>query len=298
MAAQGQGNVSRCVDYAIEHGVNYFDTAADYGKGNDETVLGIALKGKRTKAILASKVGHTPDAKGHRDASQLMEQFDGSLKRLQTDYVDIIQIHEADYLKWWDDTYLATAECRDRRAALIEDNRTYDFASAPAVRFLEDAKRSGKTRYVGLTGKNARLLARLIKAIEVDSVMVAHQFNPVFKNASKFLFPEAQALRVGVTIGAPLMKGWLATPQEEWRTHPPEWMDEPFRRSYFQFIDIHTASGIPMAELCIRAMLSEKQQQSIVVGFSNLQEVEVGGRSQYFCCALRSPSSRHQCFDR
>ena len=185
-----------------------------------------------------------------------------------------------------------------RRAALIEDNRTYDFASAPAARFLEDAKRSVFARYVGLTGKNARLLARLIKAIEVDSVMVAHQFNPVFKNASKFLFPEAQALRVGVTIGAPLMKGWLATPQEEWRTHPPEWMDEPFRRSYFQFIDIHTASGIPMAELCIRAMLSEKQQQSIVVGFSNLQEVEVGGRSQYFCCALRSPSSRHQCFDR
>ena len=117
MAAQGQGNVSRCVDYAIEHGVNYFDTAADYGRGNDETMLGIALKGKRKKAILASKVGHTPDAKGHRDVSQLVEQSDGSLKRLQTDYVDIIQIHEADYLKWWDDTYLATAECCDRRAA-------------------------------------------------------------------------------------------------------------------------------------------------------------------------------------
>ena len=277
MAGQGQDGVDRCVDYAVDHGVNYFDTAANYGDGRDETMLGAALKGKRDKVILATKVGFiNPERyrlEGHRSADQLMEQFEGSLKRLQTDYVDIIQIHEADYLKWWTDDIPDDEDAVDW-GALIEDDIDYDFANAPAVQFLVDAKRSGKARFVGLTAKNARVLTRVLKEVEVDSVMAAHQFNPVFRNAVKFLFPPAQDLRVGVVIGAPLMKGWLAVPQDAWRESPPDWMDETFEASYFKFLDIHADAGIPMAELCIRWMLSEQRQQSIVVGFSNLQEVE------------------------
>ena len=277
MAGQGQDGVDRCVDYAVDHGVNYFDTAANYGDGRDETMLGAALKGKRDKVILATKVGFiNPERyrlEGHRSADQLMEQFEGSLKRLQTDYVDIIQIHEADYLKWWTDDIPDDEDAVDW-GALIEDDIDYDFANAPAVQFLVDAKRSGKARFVGLTAKNARVLTRVLKEVEVDSVMAAHQFNPVFRNAVEFLFPTAQDLRVGVVIGAPLMKGWLAVPQNVWRESPPDWMDETFKESYFKFLDIHTDAGIPMAELCIRWMLSEQRQQSIVVGFSNIQEVE------------------------
>ena len=287
MAGQGQDGVNHCVDYAIDHGVNYFDTSANYGDGADETMLGIALKGKRDKVTLATKVGfinhqrYSLDA--HRSTDQLMKQFESSLKRLQTDYVDIIQIHEADFLKWWtghisDDTNSASW------SALIEDDKDYDFSNAPAVEFLANAKRSGKARFIGLTAKNARLLARVLKVVEVDSVMAAHQFNPVFRNAVEFLFPTAQDLGVGVVIGAPLMKGWLAVPQNAWRESPPDWMDETFKASYFRFLDIHADAGIPMADLCIRWMLSEKRQQSIVVGFSNLREVELN-----LSAALRGP---------
>ena len=277
MAGQGQEGVNRCVDYAIDHGVNYFDTAANYGDGRDETMLGAALKGKRDKVILATKVGFTNRERsrleGHRSAGQLMEQFEDSLERLRTDYVDIIQIHEADYVKWWTDDI---PEIEDAAAwsALIEDDTDYDFSNAPAVKFLADAKRSGKARFIGLTAKNARVLARILKVIEVDSVMSAHQFNPVLRNAVEFLFPTARDLQTGVVIGAPLMKGWLAVPQNAWRESPPDWMDETFKASYFRFLDIHADAGIPMAELCIRWMLSEQRQQSIVVGFSNLREVE------------------------
>ena len=153
--------------------------------------------------------------------------------------------------------------------------KTTTSANAPAVEFLANAKRSGKTRFIGLTAKNARLLARVLKVVEVDSVMAAHQFNPVFRNAVEFLFSTAQDRGVGVVIGAPLMKGWLAVPQNAWRESPPDWMDETFKASYFRFLDIHADAGIPMADLCIRWMLSEKRQQSIVVGFSNLREVEL-----------------------
>ena len=231
-----------CVDYAVDHGVNYFDTAANYGDGRDETMLGAALKGKRDQVILATKVGFIDQQRyrldGHRSADQLMEQFEGSLKRLQTDYVDIIQIHEADYLKWWTDD-IPDAEDAGIWSALIADDTDYDFSDAPAVKFLADAKRSGKARFIGLTAKNARVLARILKAVEVDSLMTAHQFNPVFRNAVEFLFPTAQDLGVGVVIGAPLMKGWLAVPQNVWRKNPPEWMDETFKTSYFSFLDIH-----------------------------------------------------------
>ena len=198
MAGQGQDGANRCVDYAVDHGVNYFDTAANYGDGRDETMLGAALKGKRDKVILATKVGFTNRERyrldGHRNADQLMEQFESSLKRLQTDYVDIIQIHEADYLKWWTDAIPDDEDTIDW-GALIEDDTGYDFANAPAVEFLANAKRSGKARFIGLTAKNARLLARILKVIDVDSVMTAHQFNPVFRNAVEFLFPTAQDLR-------------------------------------------------------------------------------------------------------
>ena len=277
MAGQGQAGVDRCVDYAVDHGINYFDTSANYGDGTDEAMLGAALKGKRDKVILATKVGFINRERyrleAHRSAEQLMDQFEGSLKRLQTDHVDIIQIHEADYRKWWTDD-IPDGENVGSWSALIEDEKDYDFSNAPVVQFLAEAKRGGKARFIGLTAKNARVLARVLKGVEVDSVMAAHQFNPVFRNATEFLFPLAQDLRVGVVIGAPLMKGWLAVPQDGWRESPPDWMDETFKTSYFRFLDIHGDAGIPMAELCIRWMLSEQRQQSIVVGFSNLREVE------------------------
>ncbi len=278
MAGQGQAGVDRCVDYAVDHGVNYFDTSANYGDGTDETMLGAALKGKRDKVTLATKVGFIDQQRysleAHRSADQLMEQFESSLKRLQTDYVDIIQIHEADYRKWWVDD-IPDGENAESWSVLIEDDKDYDFSNAPAIEFLANAKRSGKTRFIGLTAKNARVLARVLKEVEVDSVMAAHQFNPVFRTAVEFLFPTAQDLRVGVVIGAPLMKGWLAVPQDTWWESPPDWMDETFKASYFRFLDIHADAGIPMVDLCIRWMLSETRQQSIVVGFSNLREVEL-----------------------
>ena len=277
MTGQGQEGADRCVDYAVDHGVNYFDTAANYGDGRDETMLGASLRRKRDKVILATKVGFINRERYslsvHRSADQLMEQFEGSLKRLQTDYVDIIQVHEADYMKWWEDDIPDVGDA-GVWSALIEDDKDYDFPDAPVVEFLANAKRSGKTRFIGLTAKNARVLARILREVEVDSVMTAHQFNPVFRNAVEFLFPTAQDLGVGVVIGAPLMKGWLAVPQNGWKENPPDWMDETFKASYFKFLDIHADAGLPMAELCIRWMLSERRHQSVVVGFSNIQEVE------------------------
>ena len=274
MAGQGQEGVNRCVAWAVDHGVNYFDTAADYGKGNDERMLGLALEGRRDRVFLATKVGCVSEPNGHRIVASLMRQFERGLASLQTDCVDLIQLHEADQRKWWSDAPVAEKEAVDHCGPLIRDEEEYDFAGAPCVEFLRQAKAMGKARFIGITGKDARRLARIVEAVEIDSMMMAHQFNPILHNAGKFLLPVTAARNIGVVNGASFMKGWLATPQTEWRDNPPPWMDDAFRRAYFAYLDVQARSGLPLAELTLRWQLGEPRQHSVVVGFSRIEDIE------------------------
>jgi aryl-alcohol dehydrogenase-like predicted oxidoreductase len=69
------------------------------------------------------------------------------------------------------------------------------------------------------------------------------------------------------------MKGWLAVPQTAWRPAPPPWMDPVFHRAYVSYLDLHAASGLPMAELTLRWLLAEPRLHSFVVGFSRWEDV-------------------------
>jgi aryl-alcohol dehydrogenase-like predicted oxidoreductase len=84
----------------LEQGITLIDTAPAYGRGHSEAVVGRALLGKRAGVAIATKVGLAWDDKGnvHRDASRgrIFKEIDDSLKRLQTDYVDIYQVHWPD----------------------------------------------------------------------------------------------------------------------------------------------------------------------------------------------------------
>jgi aryl-alcohol dehydrogenase-like predicted oxidoreductase len=274
MAGQGQDGVTRCVRWAVEQGVNYFDTAADYGKGRDETMLGAALQGIRDRVFLATKVGCIEELGAHRRVDAILRQFEAGLARLQTNRVDLIQLHEADQRKWWSDDPVSIKEAGDHCGPLIRDDEEYDFANAPCVQFLRQVKQAGKARFIGITGKDARRLARIVNAIEMDAMMMAHQFNPIYHNAGKYLLPVTSAKNIGIVNGAAFMKGWLATPQLAWRDTPPAWMDEPFRQAYFRYLDIQQQSGLPLAELTLRWQLAEPRQHSIVVGFSRMEDIQ------------------------
>ena len=273
MAGQGESGVRECVHYAVGEGVSYFDTAADNGKGGDECLLGAALQGVRDRVFLATKVGCVDVPDGHRDVKVLMCQHEAGLQRLQTDRVDLIQLHEADQRKWWCDDPVSVAEAEDHCGPLICDDEDYDFAGAPCVEFLRRSKAEGKSRFIGLTGKDARKLARIVRALEIDGMMIAHQYNPLFRNAEHFLLPWTERRDIGVSGGAMFMKGWLARPVNEWRDNPPEWMDPVFQRAYVAYLDIHKASGLPMAELTLRWLLAETRLHSIVLGFSTREEI-------------------------
>jgi aryl-alcohol dehydrogenase-like predicted oxidoreductase len=107
--AAGWGEVDdaesiRAIHAAMDLGVTLFDTAANYGAGHSERVLGIALTGRRDQALIATKFGYVID-EGHRrvkrdDASvlaNLRQDCENSLRRLNTDYIDLYQLHVGEY---------------------------------------------------------------------------------------------------------------------------------------------------------------------------------------------------------
>ena len=137
------------VHFALERGINYFDTAESYSRGNSETVLGNALKGKRDQVVITSKVVTAPDS----SAQWLMDALDGSLKRLQMDYVDVFMNHAVND---------------------VDVMRNPEWHA-----FIDRAKQQGKIRFAGMSGHAGHLIDCLDYAFEedvVDAVLVAHNF--------------------------------------------------------------------------------------------------------------------------
>jgi len=94
----------RAIHAALDMGVNFFDTAANYGAGHSEIILGRALKGRRAKVVIATKFGHIVNEKdktvyGAPDQiiKNVRTDVENSLRRLQTDHIDIYQLHAGDY---------------------------------------------------------------------------------------------------------------------------------------------------------------------------------------------------------
>ncbi|RPI77676.1 MAG: aldo/keto reductase, partial [Chloroflexi bacterium] len=94
----------RAIHAALDGGVNFFDTAANYGAGHSEKVLGRALKGRRESAVIATKFGHivneeTRTVYGDPDLilKNVRTDVENSMRRLQTDYIDVYQLHHGEY---------------------------------------------------------------------------------------------------------------------------------------------------------------------------------------------------------
>ncbi|MEM7221202.1 MAG: aldo/keto reductase [Pseudomonadota bacterium] len=139
----------RLVHYALDRGVNYIDTAESYTSGQSETVIGNALKGRRDKVILASKQWASADT----TRAEMMHELEASLRRLQTDHIEIYFNHAVNAV--------------DR----LENPEWHEFVA--------QAKAQGKIAYTGLSGHAGRLADVLEVAIDkslVDVVLVGYNF--------------------------------------------------------------------------------------------------------------------------
>ncbi len=173
-SAKSQTVVDNMVAKAIDHGVNFFDNAWDYHDGQSEERVGTALKGKRDKVLLMTKV-----CTHGRSKDVAMQQLEQSLRRLQTDHLDVWQIHEVVYYNDPDNIFRADG----------------------AIEALEQAKKDGKVRFVGFTGhKDPSIhLNMLSRGFAFDTVqMPLNPFDAQFRSFQHRVLPEAKKQGVNV----------------------------------------------------------------------------------------------------
>ncbi len=130
----------RIVQEAVDNGITFMDNAWDYHDGRSEELMGEALAGRRDQVFLMTKV-----CSHGRDKKVAMKQLEDSLRRLRTDHLDLWQIHEVVY----------------------ENDPDLHFARGGAVEALQEARRQGKTRFIGFTGH---------KSPAIHMRMLAHDF--------------------------------------------------------------------------------------------------------------------------
>jgi aryl-alcohol dehydrogenase-like predicted oxidoreductase len=184
-----QAEASRMVGAALDAGVTFFDTANSYVGGVSEAMLGNALKGRRDDAVIASKF-FNPMGGGPNDSGMsrlhIKQQVEASLKRLQTDYIDVYYIHHVDH-----------------QTPLEE-----------MLRALDDLVRQGKVLYTGCSNYEAW---RLMEALWIsDSKGWARfdcyqpQYSLVVRDIDEEIVPACEAKGLGVVAWSPLASGYLA----------------------------------------------------------------------------------------
>lgn len=184
-----EAEAKRLVDAAFDAGVNFFDTANAYVGGVSETMLGKALKGRRSDAIVASKVfnpmGGRPNDSG-MSRLHIMQAVEDSLRRLQTDYLDLYYIHHVDH-----------------QTPLDEMLQAFD-----------DLVRQGKVLYTGCSNYEAW---RLMKSLSISDArgwtrFVAYQpqYSLVVRDIDEEIVPACMSEGLGVVAWSPLASGYLA----------------------------------------------------------------------------------------
>ena len=175
---------------ALEHGINFFDTANMYSRGVSEEVVGRALKdfARRDEVVIATKVFYPVDDEQGQglSRSQIMRAIDGSLRRLGVDHVDLYQIHRFD-----DDTP-------------IEET----------LEALHDVVKSGKARYLGASTMNAYQFVKMIYTQRANGwtefVSMQNHYNLVYREEERDTIPFCIEEGIGVIPWSPLARGFLA----------------------------------------------------------------------------------------
>jgi uncharacterized protein len=181
-AAKDQTEAKAIVDAAIDAGINFFDNAWEYHDGTSEEWMGAALQGKRDRVVLMTKV-----CTHGRDKSVAMQMLEESLRRLQTDHLDVWQIHEVIY---------------DNDPDLI-------FRPNGAAEALVQAKKDGKVRFVGFTGhKDPSIhLKMLSHDFPFDTVqMPLNCLDATFRSFEQQVLPDANRRGIAV-LGMKSMGG-------------------------------------------------------------------------------------------
>lgn len=248
---------TRMIDISLEHGMNLFDSADVYSDGASETVLGDAIKGRRNKVLLSTKLG-LPMGDGPNDygtsRDRLIKATDAALMRLGTDHIDILQLHAFD----------ATTPIEEVMAT------------------LDDLIRVGKLRYVGASNFAGWQIMKSLSIAERHgySRYVAHQvyYSLVGRDYEWDLMPLAEDQGLGALVWSPLGWGRLTgkvrreTPlpsgsrlKETAQFGPP--VDDEMLYDIVDVLDdIAGETGKTVAQVAINWLLQRPSVSSVILG--------------------------------
>ncbi len=249
---------------ALELGINFFDTANVYSRGDSEKVLGRFLKAntRREAVVIATKIhGIMRDEPngGGLSRKSIFFELDESLRRLQTDYVDLYQIHR------WD----------------------YETPIEETLEALNDVVKSGKVRYIGASSMYAWQFTKALYLAELHGwtrfVSMQNHYNLLYREEEREMIPLCQSEGIGIIPWSPLARGRLARP---WQTETTKrYETDQFGKSLYSQTEAvdHTVVDrvgriseqrrVARAQVALAWMLSKPAITSPIVGATKLHHL-------------------------
>ncbi|MDB6426391.1 aldo/keto reductase family protein [Curtobacterium sp. 20TX0008] len=259
---------TQCVRAALDAGITTFDTADTYANTAAETVLGEALKAERRQSLeIFTKVYWPTGPKGHNDVGlsrkHVMESIDGSLERLQTDYVDLYQAHRYDHETPLEETMQAFA----------------------------DVVRQGKALYIGVSEWNAdqiRAGAALAKELGFQLISNQPQYSMLWRVIEGEVVPASKQLGLSQIVWSPIAQGVLtgkykpgqpapegsrATDEKGGADMIKRFMRDEVLEAVQRLQPVADQAGLTLAQLAIAWTLQNPNVASAIVGASRPEQV-------------------------
>ncbi|WP_117215591.1 aldo/keto reductase family protein [Allorhizocola rhizosphaerae] len=256
-----------CVKAALDSGITTFDTADVYAGTRAEAVLGRALKGERREGLEIFTKVFWPTGLGRNDRGlsrkHIMESINGSLKRLQTDYVDLYQAHRYDYSTPLEETMVAFA----------------------------DIVHSGKAHYIGVSEWKAseiRAAHALATELKVPLVSSQPQYSMLWRVIEAEVVPTCEELGIGQIVWSPLAQGVLtgkylpgqpppagsrATDEKSGAGFVAHWLSEETLTRVQQLRPLAEQAGLTMAQLAVAWVLQNPNVSSAIIGATRPEQV-------------------------
>jgi aryl-alcohol dehydrogenase-like predicted oxidoreductase len=239
----------RIIQKSLEAGCNFFDTAPGYGGGRSEELLGEGLKSVRKDVILCTKFGHTAEGLTDFNTKAIRPSIEASLRRLQTDYLDIVLMHNP------------PREMMDGRVASQYEE-------------FEKLKAEGKIREYGVSLDWREELEMVVDTTQSKALEVF--FNALYQEPLP-AFQKAHENGLGIIVKVPLDSGWLAGRYRKGhqfddirKRWPPEVIAR--RSELVEQFAILVPEGTSMAHAALQFVLAQPQVSTIIPGAKSAEQ--------------------------
>ncbi|WP_405690515.1 aldo/keto reductase family protein [Streptomyces sp. NBC_00057] len=256
-----------CIRAALDAGITTFDTADVYAETRAEAVLGRALKNERREGLEVFTKVYFPTGPGHNDRGlgrkHIMESIDNSLRRLQTDYVDLYQAHRYDHSTPLEETMEAFA----------------------------DVVRSGKALYIGVsewTADQLRAAHGLARELHVPLISNQPQYSALWRVIEGEVVPASEELGIGQIVwspiaqgaltgkykpGAPLPAGSRATDDKGGASMVAGWLRDDVLERVQRLRPLADQAGLSLAQLAVAWVLQNSNVSAAIIGASRPEQV-------------------------